>query len=357
MALRVAMYLKDNAYLDRLVEYISSEYSNRIRLFVFTDKEEFIKQATEIPIDAIVADSEFEFNVFEGIRNSSFCCLTEHYESSINDSGMKVRHIFKYQKASNICKDILSALPGADSTVFQRNESGTDITAFCSVKGGAGATTLSAAYAIYLTRQGNKVLLLNLVTFDDSRRFIDSKQNNHQGFEDLILCIKTAKASIISKLESVMSRSETTGVYYINPCENPCDMADINDNDIGRLFAALKESSFNNVIVDFDMVLDDFSFSVMEESDKVILISDGTIQSTDNCERVIKSISFKDIRNKTRFMDKLLIIGNKLKKDEYFKDCFDTVKTVGRINNISKESEGQIALSIAANDSYFRTIP
>lgn len=183
--------------------------------------------------------------------------------------------IGKYQKVDLIYSQLLNLY--AETSGSKRSGfSGSDTTviAFCSAAGGTGASTMAAANAVHHAREGKNVLLLNIEDFGSTELYFEGPGSFD--FGDIIYALKSKKSNLAMKLESCV-REDQNGVKFIPSPGFAMDMLELKFEEKKQLLHEIANfGGYDLVILDLDFSIDKETLDLLDELDKVIMVSDGT---------------------------------------------------------------------------------
>lgn len=350
MKIKLAICISDTEYAGRLEAYFLKYYKTNIEMFTFSSQEKLGVFLQDNVVDVALLDEEAPENIdFEDAR-----CIPVYLvenASKIDNSG-KVIYIEKYQRANQIYQEIVHEYSekASDNAVIGGviSSGKTMIYAVSSVTGGAGASTQAAAYAIRSANQGKKVLYLNLEDFGCTEVFFDG--GSRYTFEEVLLSLQSRNMNKIeAKLESTVSKS-SENVYYFASCKNPLDMGEINSEQMVQLLTALRNSNYDNIVIDCKIGLNSKSAAILKAADQIIFVSKGDYISSVVFDKIYMSLRQLDRKNKTRIIDKLAISYNMCEEIEV---STDRVRDVGRISTLSLTDNKEVAIYMGKNQRFF----
>lgn len=148
------------------------------------------------------------------------------------------------------------------------------VVSFISFAGGTGASTLAAAYATHLARQGKKQIYLNLEYFGCANEFFDGEGN--MGMSDIIYSLKSKKNNLILKIESAIKKS-SSGVYFIDAANIVLDMLELMKEDIFTLIGEIKGmDDYDELVIDSNFNFTSVDLDLLRKSDVVVAVTDGS---------------------------------------------------------------------------------
>lgn len=345
MKIKLAILEKDKIYLERIVAAFNMRYADKLEIYSFTDLDVAINTIAQNKIDVLLADENFEVD-----RNvlSDRCALAYLVNSIDIESVRNEAAISKFQKADLIYKQVLNLYSENSSDItgihFDENEN-TKIISFLSPAGGTGCTTAAVACACNFASKGKKTLFLSLETFGSSDVFFHGEGAND--FSDVIYAIKSKKGNMSLKLESTVKQDES-GVYYYSATKTALDMQELKAAEIKKLLADLKLfGAYDYIILDFDFALDEETLDVLKESNRIVLVSDGSAIANQKLERAIHTLSIIEQQNDHKLVLKTGILYNRVSSQTSSKPNLPDIKEYGGINRYEGYKTNQMIKALA----------
>lgn len=317
MKIGLAIFSKDEEYSQRLLDYLGSKYSqNGISLSRFTEKDSFLAFLKNSRVDVLLADIAFrdELADVKGQFSFQIAYLTEYPVSLEEDE----YQISKYQSGKAIYREIerICARNNIAISLGERGDTAFIFT-FFSVGGGSGATTVAVAAAEYLARK-HKTLYLTLSPFETNFGYLDSSDAG--SFDEVIAALYNNRMSLEGMLKGNVCEADS-GVFFYRTAVNPFDLASLEKEKIALLLSALKNiGMFEYIILDFSLDLsperEERFLEVMQKSDQIVVVSDGTPMSKDRFERVYSYFQYLGHEKNTDLLHKTAILYNKFRTKE-----------------------------------------
>lgn len=272
MKIRVAVITEDESYVRKISAAFNRRYPDKIELYSFTDPQIAMERLAKKKTDIVLADESLDFSPTNFPRSASFAYLTDQQGfEAVNN----LPAIGKYQKVDLIYSQLLNLY--AETSGSKRSGfSGSDTTviAFCSAAGGTGASTMAAANAVHHAREGKNVLLLNIEDFGSTELYFEGPGSFD--FGDIIYALKSKKSNLAMKLESCV-REDQNGVKFIPSPGFAMDMLELKFEEKKQLLHEIANfGGYDLVILDLDFSIDKETLDLLDELDKVIMVSDGT---------------------------------------------------------------------------------
>lgn len=308
MKIKIAILDEDKKYVKRLSDYLSLKFNDRVELSVFSNQQAAEKYLKEHRIEVLLIDENMNFGD-EGDSAYLKLYLTENF--SISEI-RGVPAICKYQKVEDMYKWVMQQYSNhVDNTVgilLEKNGSCKNIQ-FCAYGNGAGATTLSIAFSLYLVRKGHSVFYMNLEQFSSMYAYFED--NKDGGFSDLLYSIKSNKGNTVLKAESFLKKHES-GIQYINAPSHPMDLVECCSYDVTKLFQIIRDvSKCEYFVIDSDYSYQDYEVTVMKESHLIILPDDGSESSNLKLIKLMDVFQVLEDQMNFPFKNKARVVYNK----------------------------------------------
>ncbi len=308
MKIKLAILEKDSEYLNHIVSFFNTKYSDKLETYSFTDYEKAITNLSNVRIDVFIASDEFSVNVDKLPRYCGFAYLVDTPDiENVNDQ----RVICKYQKVDLIYKQILSIYAEKAGSIsgLKLDGENTRIVAFNSVSGGTGASTVAASYSVYLASKGKKVLYLNLEKFGTSDAFFSGE--GQFNMSDIIFALKSKKTNMSLKLESCV-RQDISGVHFYSHSPLALDMLELNCEEMVRLVSELKlMGSYDYLVIDSDFSLDKQTRNFLSMAHFIIWVGDGSEISNEKITRAYEALAILENNADAPIINRIMLIYNK----------------------------------------------
>lgn len=307
--IKLAILESDKNYLEKIMTVFNSTFHDKLEVFSFTDKDTALNVLASSRIDVFIASEDFHIETDQLPGRCAFAYFTE---SNGLDTLYDQRTICKFQKAELIYKEILSIFSEKSGGIIGYKKDGlgeVSILTFLSSSGGTGSSTAAAACAMHLSKQGKKVLYLNIEQFGCANLFFNAEGQYHLG--DVLFAIKSKKSNLILKLEGTV-KQDISGVYFYESCKLPLDVYEIKEEDITKLLDELEiAGTYDYIVVDMNLSFHPVSLAIMKRSKGLVFVTDGTYIAGAKNERVFQSLEILDNQNDWMLMKKAHILYNK----------------------------------------------
>lgn len=332
----------DEAYvtaLERKFVEVLGEYAD---ISIITDMCYF-SEYFSIPrdIDILVVNEQLYDASLVNHNISLTYVLTENQTENQTENKPENNHnfIYKYTSVQEIFNQISSNEIIRDIIgIVNQNRGG--LLLMYSPIGGVGTTTLSLGAAALLKKMGYRVLYISMENMQSFAEYINNKGTLPDKFEENII------KSNSNTYESIKSSIVSEEFAYIPPFTKPLSILGIKEDNYIELFKSIKASGdYDYIVVDTDSYFSKEMLYVMNEVDRIFIITDQYKSSCLKLEKLSKSIS-------TISQDKFLIICNKYNEEInnslinngnqfYISDyiCLDSNLIEGNMTNIINSEE------------------
>jgi len=286
------------------------------------------------------ANEEFEIDERGLPEKCEFAYISE--DSDV-ESIREHRAVAKYQRVDLFYKEILN-IYAENTTSIIGYKSGcnkvTQIIAFTSASGGTGSSLLAAAFAKYVATSGKKVLYLNLEQLGCADDYF--KGEGRLDFSDVIYAVKSKKANLGLKLESIV-KQDSSGVYFYSSSNQALDLLELDEEDIRILVQELcNKGMYDYIVVDMDCSFDKRTRCIMEFSKKLVLVSDDMAVSNSKLKRLYDALNALESQNLLNVSDKLFLVYNKSDGGNFRINEVPDIKCLGSVQNFEGESVDDI---------------
>ena len=231
---------------------------------IVTDPEYFDYFHAKNKIDVLLITSAFleKISLQDLVKEKTFI-LTQGSQGA---HGLKT--INPYQKTEAFLKEVLlrySELTG-EASFLQEEKGKKHIVCFFSPCGGSGKTTVSLALAEALANLGRNVFYLSIDGFSGTNLAFSEKEKG--GFSRVLLSLK----QLLVELSKNMKRAGGSQVLYFSDLENPCDLEEIEAEEIEILFKEMvKMKEIDILVIDAEPALTERTRKVLELADHIFL--------------------------------------------------------------------------------------
>ena len=345
MKIKLAILEKDTVYLQRIVSAFNNKYADKLEVYSFTEEEIAVKAVKEAKINVLLAGDEYDITPDKLPGRCAFAYFVD--TPDVQD----INHcpaVCKFQKIDMIYKQIISLYSevAADVITMTGTEEGqTRIISFLSPAGGVGSSTVAAACARAMVREGKHVLYLNLEKYGSAENFF---QGMGQGsLSDVLYAVKSQKSNLALKLEGII-RQDESGVYFLPECNVVLDRLEMKKEELEVLLNQLKIcEEFDVIILDADFSFDAFEMEIMKQSSVIVMVSDGSENANCKVERVYKSLELLEQRGESIVTNKMMLLYNQFHAQTAVPIQNIEIMELGGIQTYKGAKEAQVATEIS----------
>lgn len=348
MKIRLAIVDLDVNYAKKLTNRFQLLYTDKIEIYFFSTFEFFCEYIQNNLIHIALISENIDVDMLQMKESISWAYLVSGKE--IEEYNGKPA-VCKYQKVELIYKNVLSLFADMEQNLQVKGVRGkSKITVFTSAQGGAGTSALTAAYGVNRAVKGASVLYLSLDCFQKSGVYFSGEGN--MSFSDAIYAIKSKKANLSIKLESIIKKDKC-GIYFFDAVKSAYDMLELTVEDVRQLLNALKTIEGYEIIV-LDVPLD-FTPScrmVLEEyANEIIFVNDGSEMGNVKFQRAIEIISLWEQNNKGAILTKCRLLYNRFASATGKRLVDIPVETIGGIGRIEGADYKQLIAALSTQDA------
>jgi pilus assembly protein CpaE len=173
-----------------------------------------------------------------------------------------------------------TGVPGSGGDNLRK--SGGHLIAVYSPQGGAGVTTLATNTAIALMKEGTKVLLVDAdLQFGDVGVFLNLQSQN-----TIAELVQSFSADFDAEFAQSVMVTHGSGLKVLLAPHNPTEADRVVPSDVITVLRQLT-NLYDYVIVDLSTRLDELTVSILDASERVILVATATLPSIKNTRLVL----------------------------------------------------------------------
>lgn len=318
--LKIILADPDNFYVDRLSDFINSSFSSKIKLVCCTRKLllEHYLQASQNDYDIMLVNRDFFDEGSEIFKKSKFkLFLTEDKES--DSTGYDC--IYKYQTGEILVKKILDLYYNSnDIPVVVSGCKLTQIISIYSPAGGVGKTSVALGLATYLSQSGNAVFVLSFESLNSiSCAF---SPTGGEGFTKVLLSLDNPQL-IPAKVEMYKSKNQDPDLSYFEPTGCFLEISELAADELLLLLTKIKnEGKYDVIIVDLDAATDKKALSVLQQSDKVVLVSTDDELRRYKVEAFLQQLRKIQLDENKDIFGKLCHVVNQYHGEEFVEETY-----------------------------------
>lgn len=346
MKFKVGIVDTDKLYLERIVQWFSNGYSDKLEIFSFTNEKSFEEALQNIQFDMVLVSNGISISREMIPLKTGFAYLV-----SQNDIDMigDIPVIRKFQSAEMLYKQMVGLYASNENIhVIKKNTRGNlcKVITITSASGGVGTSTIAVSSAKYFARQNKKVLLLNFEK-NESQTVFMGKGDMQTSFSDVIYLLKSNKSNIALRMESLIQK-DASGIFYFNSCRNILDRMEMDAECIKSLVEEVcMFGDYDYVVIDSEFNFDESSFFLAEYSDSVIVVADGTQIGCSKLKRFFKTLQIVDTQKEMHILPKFSLIYNRFSSKTGQQEPDVTFPIMGGTPKYESISEKEISEQIA----------
>lgn len=351
MKIRVAIIDNDKRYITKIMAGVSSHYNDKLEVYAYTDVPAFLEGQKSKVADVLLVAEELEDDT-PAIEHLPFAYLSS---SNSLETLKNKKVVCRYQKIDLLYNEVLGLYSENTSRniVFRSgNARGSKIMTFISSSGGSGSSTIAAATAIKMARQGKKVLYFNTKTFGSVKPYFSCE--GKQTFSDVLFAVKNKKANLALKIASAI-KQDPTGVSFFDDCNSPLDLSEMTKEDLSAVIEALLTlGTYDHILVTVESLLEDKTLWLLEKSSAITLVSTGSDISNSKAFSMINVLKVLERRVGSPILSKVGIFHNIFSsKTGKYLDTND-ITLIGGSPTIVGATPKQIVEQISHNESLNR---
>lgn len=343
MKIKLAILDPSKKQLNRIAAALASKHDDMLEIYSFSDPEIALQNIRKNRIRVFLANECFTIDT-ANLEQCGFAYLSESKGSS-NSNGDRTVCIF--DKIEDIYKQILEIFMHAGGSLNSHSDhdGSSRVIAFCSAGGGVGASSLAAACAIRCASLHKRVLYLNLESLGDPAAFFEGEGENN--LSDVFYTLKGKKNALNMKLTTTV-RHDPNGVFFYAATRSARDLLELEQEELQELLNELKRRcGYDYIILDMDFGLDESAVLLYQNSDVVVMVSDGTEISNRKTERACQALEETEQKMDLFLLDRLCLLYNRgssrTSKDAQLPD----IRVLGKYPMIANATNKQVVQTLA----------
>lgn len=344
-SIRVLLITNDSVYCHRLAAYLGKHHTE-IKISIMNDSSEIQKIIAQKTYNVVLIGDEYS-DMEVSASSSVACAFLSASSSEMLLNNIKV--FCKYKSGEEIYKKILDLYSEVSTGSLETAFSGKRVYAFAGASGGAGTTTVAAAFCFKLASMGKTVLYFSCDKFADSSViFNDNLQSG--SISDLFYAVKSldGKNVNLSAKTSSLMKKDSQNVSYFDNCRNPLDFDGLDYAQLKKIFdIAVHAGNYDCVITDGSIYDERYIELIKGSADKILIVAENTTSSAAKLKRVSDYLDILDKRDSSGFIDRSAVIMNKNREPNVNRSSFQNMSFVGVIPKY-KDSDPR-AISNAAS--------
>lgn len=311
--IRMVIADSDEAYLEKLADYLIFHFGETFQLSYFTQFEylqDYLAEAFR-EIDVLLVCENFYEKISEKEQIREILILSE---ATMNEKYSKRAVVDKFQSGDKIANVVLNHF--VNSTVGNHFLAGraskAKVIGTFSAAGGVGKTSIAVAAANLCSEGGNRIFYLNMETMPSTPLFYECV--NPQSLSYLFYYLKEKAPNISMRIEAAKCFDPLQNVYYFCPPEQGFEWDEVKPNEITELINRLKMSGqYDYIFIDLDSTEGSKNIAALESCDKILFVFENGL-SSDKTEFFIQEAARQNQFKK--LIDKMIFILNKAEGGE-----------------------------------------
>lgn len=267
--------------------------------------EEYFETLFSTPqrADILIVSEDLYSQAMQRHNISHIFVMNEQYEED-QTADLNVNHIFKYTSI----KEIFNEITGKSADVLKiktGTKQETQVVLFYSASGGAGKTTAAIGVSASLTKNYKRVLYINAARLQVFQHMLE----NHSSITaaDVYAKLATADEDIYSSIKHVIRKELFS---YVPPFKAALMSLGLKYSVFEKIILSAKRSGeYDFIIVDADVTFDEDKASLLNLSDKVVIITNQSLVSVLATNILVTNINGASA-------DKYIFICNDFNKEE-----------------------------------------
>jgi len=301
----------DEEYVESLVEYLISDYSEFFQVSSFTRQDCLVEfmQVTDVKVDILLIDPRMYPDSLPTEKVNALVFLSP---GNVSENFNRLDSINKYQHADRLVSDIIRIFSEKyrESRCIKYGDRDTKVVAVYSPAGGTGKTCIAAASSIICSQMGLAVFYLNLENVHAEGYFSGSERG--QNFSNIIYHLKEKDGNLALKIEGARCIHEQSNVHYFPPPDSIVEFDELFPGELERLIRQFKAMGrYDIVFVDMSSSLDKRNLTLLEESDEIFLILTPDPVCEAKAKALFSEIDLLSQKNRLSFHSKLTVVLNK----------------------------------------------
>ncbi len=304
---RVLFLTNDSEYYHRVTSYFA-RYHSEIKPSFSDSLESSAGQLAKRMYDVVLIGEEFAGESIAVPSGTSGAYLTETPTGSeING----LRSFCKYRSGDALYRTVIIMF--ADVSNVQPSEThGFKIYAFAGANGGAGSTTIAAAFAYRQASLGKKTLYFCCDAFADYSGFLyDGSEGG--SLSDMIFIVKSGSGAKGASLKAAaLLKKDVSGVKFMESCKEPYDFEVLTAEHIEEMLdIILGADDFNSVVIDGSIYDERYRKLVTKKADTLFIVVESDKNAQAKLSRLVRFLSAADKRDNTDLVSRSVLVSNK----------------------------------------------
>lgn len=348
MKIRLAILENDEFYLNRITNVINTKYTDKLELCSFTTEKDAYDVLAGQRIDVFLASDMFEVDIRKIPARCGFAYLVD---SADIQSFRGESALCKFQKMELIYKQILSLFSEKAAIVTGSGTAGGGkVILFTGVSGGVGCSSVAASCAMFFAGKGKKAIYLNLEMLGSADNYFRGEGQGN--FSDVIYAVKSRKANLQMKLDSLVKR-DSTGTYFFSATNTALDMMELKPEEIMQIITELRTScGYDFVVLDMDVRFGNELMYWFKNCNDVVFVSDGAEAANVKLKRMLQALRILEQQSGERWACDVSILYNRFNSRTSEKAMDLDIRELGGIKRFENYSAVQLITKISEQDVF-----
>lgn len=301
----------DSEYVEKVAEFINSEYSSRIKLSSFTKIESLQECLASLKgeVDVLLASPAF-------LKDISVVHNNINMIIALNDGKIsgetKEPAIEKFQPGDKMVSQLLdmygSKYRKAANLMAGKNE--TKLIAVYSAAGGTGKTSVALGLCLSLRSRGKEVLFLSFESINSTVSTFTC--NGTEALSHIMLCLSENPSMLPVKLELCKTRDRAYDFEFLEPPDCFLELSELQLEDMEKLLNALRlVGKYDYILIDIDSAADSRVLSILTNADKVVFVCGDDVMASYKTDSFLQQIQKIPFVRETGLLSKFMPVMNK----------------------------------------------
>lgn len=324
----------DQAYVERLTQYLNNNEAQRFSMSYVTSKEAlmsyFDKRGQHI--DLLLVHPSFAQYV--GKQYAVTAVLLSDGRIHMLD---KDKHVInKYMRGDLIASQLIEIYTNEhpEHLYLNQKQRTTHTIAVYSPLGGVGKSLIAAASAMTAKKMGKTVFYLNLEDGTSTACFF-----NGSGFpsvSELIYYLKEKKDQLNVKVEALAFKDPESGVKSFAPPETLADMAELSESEIEHLILSVMQSGNDLLMIDLSNSMNAKNMKALELADQIFLVGKSHPMASIRMNQFMKHIKVVEKRKGMSLIHKMHYVENQVAPGSVQSESVDaSYRSLFKSNNVT----------------------
>lgn len=278
----------DEKYLSPLELKFLEELNDTIELELITDKSYFNEHFSQPQnAEVLVVSEDLYDRELQKHNIANIFVLTEQMDNDGTDD-LIIRKLFKYTSIKEIYNQIIATSSGELKAETQKTKETTVVLVY-SASGGVGKTTIAMGISACLAQSFKKVLYINAERINT---FQHNLNNDAPMPSNIYSEISTGGNDLFRRINHVIRREKFD---YLPPFGAALSSLNIDFSVYEEIVKSAKATKeYDVIVVDTDIIFDEYKASLITSANKVIMMVKQTEQSVCAMNLLLKNMSCSD---------------------------------------------------------------